>query len=358
MTALAIPPHALGCSIGLAASSRDLLAYGSSIQGADLVSQPTIEALLDLDSSGRLDYLRLRDKAGDDSAPHSEALDPMVVASLIAPLLQRTALVFGSAPVESEPFVLARETSTMDHMMRGRTGWEIIPLVSTEEYEAYSSDGRSSVSDQLRRSREYLRVLYALWEESWDDDAATRDRVTGLYTDPAKIHLINHAGPYYLVDGPFNVEPSVQRSPVLFWTWTNSEVLESLVPQVEAIVVEQGGEAEADRDAAEQIRRTLEAAGRERDSYRLIRTISLNPDRVVAIDDYAQETIDLGFDGIEFDTELCERDWARFRSTLPARSLAPDGAVDSLRSRLLGHDRIPNAARWSRELRRTESGAW
>ena len=63
---------------------------------------------------------------------------------------------------------------------------------------------------------EYLDVCYKLWEGSWEDDAVKVDKKNGIYTDPAKVHDINHEGKYYKVPGAHLSEPSLQRTPVLF----------------------------------------------------------------------------------------------------------------------------------------------
>ena len=70
--------------------------------------------------------------------------------------------------------------------------------------------------DRYDRGDDYLEVLYKLLEASWDDDAVVRDPERGVYTEPDRVHLINHVGPYYQVPGPHLSEPSPQRTPVLF----------------------------------------------------------------------------------------------------------------------------------------------
>ncbi|RBN36515.1 5,10-methylene tetrahydromethanopterin reductase, partial [Priestia megaterium] len=63
---------------------------------------------------------------------------------------------------------------------------------------------------------EYLEVVYKLWEGSWEDDAVSVDKINKVYTDPNKVHDIQHNGLYYKVPGAHLCEPSPQRTPVLF----------------------------------------------------------------------------------------------------------------------------------------------
>ena len=66
----------------------------------------------------------------------------------------------------------------------------------------------------LRRAREFTDVVLGLWD-SWDDDAFVRDKESGLFFDPEKLHVLNHKGKYFQVRGPLNVPRPPQGHPVL-----------------------------------------------------------------------------------------------------------------------------------------------
>jgi alkanesulfonate monooxygenase len=66
-----------------------------------------------------------------------------------------------------------------------------------------------------------MEVVYKLWEGSWEDDAALRDRISGIFADPAKVHRIRHEGNNYRVDAIHLSEPSPQRTPVLYQAGTS-----------------------------------------------------------------------------------------------------------------------------------------
>jgi alkanesulfonate monooxygenase len=57
-------------------------------------------------------------------------------------------------------------------------------------------------------------VVIGLWD-SWEDDAFTRDKATGRFYDPAKLHPLNHQGTHFRVRGPLNVARSPQGRPVI-----------------------------------------------------------------------------------------------------------------------------------------------
>src|SRR5437762_11082050 len=61
-----------------------------------------------------------------------------------------------------------------------------------------------------------MQIMYKLWEGSWEDGAAVRDRASGVFADPAKVHRVRHDGQFYRVDAIHLSEPSPQRTPVLY----------------------------------------------------------------------------------------------------------------------------------------------
>ena len=68
--------------------------------------------------------------------------------------------------------------------------------------------------DRYQRAEEFHDVVKGLWD-SWDDDAFTRNKASGEYFDPAKLHTLNHRGEHFSVRGPLNVARPPQGHPVL-----------------------------------------------------------------------------------------------------------------------------------------------
>ena len=66
-----------------------------------------------------------------------------------------------------------------------------------------------------------MEVVYKLWEGSWEDDAAVRDRIGGIFADPAKVHRVQHEGKNYRLDAIHLSEPSPQRTPLLYQAGTS-----------------------------------------------------------------------------------------------------------------------------------------
>lgn len=206
-----------------------------------------------LDERG-VDYLHLDDLSLNGET-RRETPDPLIVVSSIVAVTRRIGLISTHTAIQNEPFVQARYLAVLDHLSEGRAGWQYRQPGTERAWTSSTADPDPSAG-RAGRDREFLDVVYALWEDSWDDDAVQRDRERGIYADPRKVRFINHLGPHYSVDGPFISEPSPQRSPVLFWRWTTIDHFAAIAPYVEVVVID----GEAQPDQAAEIRHHAESA--------------------------------------------------------------------------------------------------
>jgi FMN-dependent oxidoreductase (nitrilotriacetate monooxygenase family) len=114
------------------------------------------------------------------------------------------------------PYPFARRMSTLDHLTNGRIGWNIVTGYLNSAARGVGLDAQTSHDLRYRISDEYMEVMYKLWEGSWEDGAVVRDRSTGVFTLPDKVHKVQHQGEYYRVNAIHLSEPSPQRTPVLY----------------------------------------------------------------------------------------------------------------------------------------------
>jgi len=113
------------------------------------------------------------------------------------------------------PFTFARRMSTLDHLTKGRTGWNIVTGYLNSAARGMGDDRLIGHDDRYDLADEYMEIVYRLWEGSWEDGAVNRDR-SGPYADPAKLHRVRYEGKRYRVDALHLSEPSPQRTPVLY----------------------------------------------------------------------------------------------------------------------------------------------
>ncbi len=155
-----------------------------------------------------------------DAAVRQGAQTPVNDPSLIVPLMSAVTkhLGFGvTASVTHEhPYTFARRMSTLDHLTDGRVGWNIVTSYLKSAAVNMGLEDQIKHDERYDIAQEYLEVCYKLWEGSWEDDAVLRDKERGIFTDPSKVHDINHDGHYYKVPGAHLCEPSPQRTPVIY----------------------------------------------------------------------------------------------------------------------------------------------
>jgi FMN-dependent oxidoreductase (nitrilotriacetate monooxygenase family) len=142
--------------------------------------------------------------------------DPLLVIPVMAAVTSR--LGFGATFSTSyePPFAFARRMSTLDHLTKGRVGWNIVTSYLPNAARNFGLDEQIPHDTRYEIADEFMEVVYKLWEGSWDDDAVLVDRERGVFTDPEKVRAIDHVGEHFKVAGPHLSEPSPQRVPVLF----------------------------------------------------------------------------------------------------------------------------------------------
>lgn len=142
--------------------------------------------------------------------------DPSLLIPAMAVVTEHLGFAFTGSILADHPYNFARRVSTLDHLTKGRVAWNIVTSYLPGAARNLGFGDLPRHDDRYDRGDDYLEVLYKLWEASWDEDAVVADVERGIYADPAKVHTIDHIGPYYRVPGPHLCEPSPQRTPVLF----------------------------------------------------------------------------------------------------------------------------------------------
>lgn len=141
-------------------------------------------------------------------------LEPITALAAIAGSTERIGLIATASTTYTEPFNLARQFASIDHISGGRAGWNIVTSWSAPAARNYGDDAQVSHADRYERAEEYVGVVKALWD-SWDDDAIQDDRETGVYAKAGGIRPIDHKGAHYAVAGPLNAPRGPQGRPVL-----------------------------------------------------------------------------------------------------------------------------------------------
>jgi FMN-dependent oxidoreductase (nitrilotriacetate monooxygenase family) len=187
--------------------------------------------------------------------------DPLLVIPAMAAVTQRLGFGVTFSTTYEPPFAFARRMSTLDHLTKGRVGWNIVTSYLPNAARNFGLEGEVPHDRRYEIADEYLDVVYKLWEGSWDDDAVIIDRENHVYTDPSKVRYINHVGENYRVAGPHLAQPSPQRTPVL-WQATGSPAGTEFAGRHAELVFTGGRSAEDFRRNAATMNAAAERHGR------------------------------------------------------------------------------------------------
>ena len=116
---------------------------------------------------------------------------------------------------ELNPWTFSRMAQTMDHLTKGRVGFNIVTGLNPGGLADNLGTAVREHDARYERAEEFLQVCYALWQ-SWDSDALVRDPDQPLFADPDKVHEIDFVGKYFRCRGPAQLPRSPQEIPVLF----------------------------------------------------------------------------------------------------------------------------------------------
>jgi FMN-dependent oxidoreductase (nitrilotriacetate monooxygenase family) len=142
--------------------------------------------------------------------------DPVLLIPAMAQVTEHLGFGVTSTLSYEPPYPFARRMSTLDHLTKGRAGWNIVTGYLNSAAAGMGLVVQPRHEERYEIAEEYMQVVYQLWEGSWDDGAILRDRDRRIFADPAKIHRIRHEGRFYRVDAIHLSEPSPQRTPVLY----------------------------------------------------------------------------------------------------------------------------------------------
>jgi FMN-dependent oxidoreductase (nitrilotriacetate monooxygenase family) len=141
-------------------------------------------------------------------------LEPITVLAALAVSTSRVGLIATASTTYTEPFNLARQFASIDHISNGRAAWNIVTSWLATAADNFGGTGQISHADRYARGEEFMAVVNALWD-SWAADAVVDDRASGRYARLDRIRPIHHRGAFYGVAGPLNTPRCPQGRPVL-----------------------------------------------------------------------------------------------------------------------------------------------
>ncbi|MDF5894585.1 LLM class flavin-dependent oxidoreductase [Pseudomonas syringae pv. syringae] len=198
----------------------------------------------------------------------SDHFEPLTLLSALSAVTEHIGLIATATTTYNEPYHVARKFASLDHLSGGRAGWNLVTSDAAADAQNFGRAEHVAHAERYSRAREFHQVVTGLWD-SWADDAFTRDKASGEYYDPARLHVLDHQGEHFRVKGPLNVARSPQGQPVVVQAGS-SEVGRDLAAQTaEVVFTAQTSLASAQAFYAD-IKGRLRAFGRDADSLKIM----------------------------------------------------------------------------------------
>src|SRR6266545_2018845 len=146
--------------------------------------------------------------------------EPLTLLSAIAASTSQIGLIGTMSTTFTEPFNLARQFASLDHLSGGRAGWNIVTTAEDRSAQNFGMPAMTAHLERYARAAEFVEVVTKLWD-SWGDSAVVADHRSGVYAEPARIRTIDHDGSHFRVRGPLNIGRSPQGHPLLVQAGTS-----------------------------------------------------------------------------------------------------------------------------------------
>lgn len=196
------------------------------------------------------------------------SFEPFTLLPALAAVTEHLGLVATGSTTYDEPYHVARRFASLDHISGGRAGWNIVTTSNPNASMNFGLDEALEHADRYARAREFYDVVTGLWD-SWADDAFIQDPESGIYSDPEKMHVLDHKGKYFSVRGPLNIARPIQGWPLIVQAGASDAGRQLAAETAEAVFTSNTDLAAGQAFYADVKART-EAAGRIPDHIKIL----------------------------------------------------------------------------------------
>lgn len=196
------------------------------------------------------------------------SFEPFTLLSALAAVTEHIGLVATASTTFDAPYHIARRFASLDHLSQGRAGWNIVTTSNPDAALNFGLDEHVDHDERYRRAREFYDVVTGLWD-SFADDAFTRDRESGEYFNPARMHVLDHKGEHLSVRGPLNIARPVQGWPVIVQAGA-SEAGRQLAAKTAEVIFAAHNTLKAGQEFFADVKARAEKLGRSRDAIKIL----------------------------------------------------------------------------------------
>ncbi len=240
--------------------------FENYVELAKLAEQAKFDAIFLADGVAA----RIKDVDAASRKAHSGVypFEPITLLSALSSVTRNIGLIATASTSYSDPYNLARQFGSLDRLSGGRAGWNLVTSSDPDAAFNFGHETQILHSERYERAEEFADVVLGLWD-SWEDDAFVRDRQSGQYFDPEKLHRLNHSGRHFKVRGPLNIPRSPQGRPVVVQAGASEPGKELAARTAEAIFAAQITLEEATGYYAD-VKGRLAKYGRSHDALKIL----------------------------------------------------------------------------------------
>lgn len=209
------------------------------------------------------------------------SFEPFTLLSALSQATDRIGLMATASTTYDAPYHIARRFASLDHISGGRAGWNIVTTANPDAALNFGLDTDMEHDERYHRAREFYDVVTGLWD-SFADDAFVRDVESGVYVDPARMHVLGHKGEYLSVRGPLNIARPVQGWPVIVQAGA-SDAGRQLAAETAEVVFAPGGGIDGAKAYYADVKARARAAGRDPQYVKIL------PGALVVVGDSVEE---------------------------------------------------------------------
>jgi alkanesulfonate monooxygenase len=271
------------------------------------------------------------------------SFEPFTLLSALAGATERIGLVATASTTFDEPYHIARRFASLDHLSEGRAGWNIVTTANPDAALNFGYESQMDHDARYVRAREFYDVVTGLWD-SFADDAFIRDVESGIFFDPAKMHVLDHKGPSLQVRGPLNIARPVQGWPVVVQAGS-SEPGRQLAAETAEVIFGAEGSLESGKRFYADIKSRMRRAGRDPDHLKILPAAFVVVGDTVAEAQAKRAHLDslVHYDsGIGSLNGMLDYDVSRFDPDGPLPEIPETNASKSARARLIEMAREQN----------------
>ncbi|PID20284.1 LLM class flavin-dependent oxidoreductase [Sporosarcina sp. P3] len=226
---------------------------------------------------GKFDFVFIADALyiNEKSNPHYlNRFEPLTILSALAAVTAHIGLVGTLSTTYSEPFSAARQFASLDMLSNGRAGWNAVTSGLEKAALNFSKEVKDHPSHaaRYRMAAEFVKIMKGLWN-SWEEDAFIRNKETGQFFEPTKLHTLNYEGEFFSVRGPLNIGRSVQGQPVIFQAGSSKAGIAFSAQEADAVFAIMPTLEEAQRYYKD-VKEQATALGRNPDDVMVLQGIS------------------------------------------------------------------------------------